>query len=231
MHSSRMCTARLLTLSCSIPCIGRGVCPTCPGCRLPLDADPAGCRPFPPPIGGRPPWSCDLWYTLGREPPSPVGRQTPVKILPCPKLRLRVVIKGVVLTNKSRYNWRISENISTERDAGCVADAPGWVLAGIPGSQLVVLRHCFTAENGRGAFERFRDAAALYNVPHIPPHDKRTFIFDVFCFVLHSDSLTLRDFVFQFSKIWNEEWKGNNLSTKDRKKQESIAVDAYRPLF
>ena len=39
---------------------------------------------------GRPPWSCDLWCMLRSQAP-PVDRQVPVKTLPCPKLRLRVV--------------------------------------------------------------------------------------------------------------------------------------------
>ena len=53
MHSSRMRTARLLSVSCSAP---GGVCPT------PLDADlPSGCRPP---------------STLDADPPPPVDRMT-----------------------------------------------------------------------------------------------------------------------------------------------------------
>ena len=57
MHSSRMHTARLLTVFRSIPCrppVGRprgSAEPRNPGCRPPpLDADPLppGCRPPPP---------------------------------------------------------------------------------------------------------------------------------------------------------------------------------------
>ena len=63
-HSSRMCTAHLLTVSCSIRW-GRGVCPTVtpPECKLPLR-----CRP-PPPVDRR--------------------NGMLVKIFPRPKLRLR----------------------------------------------------------------------------------------------------------------------------------------------
>ena len=79
-HSSRMRTARFSDS-------GEGrVCPTPHGGRPP----PRGCRPpsgdsIPPeadPPGGRPPG--------GRSPA--MDRQTPVKILPCPKLSLHAVI-------------------------------------------------------------------------------------------------------------------------------------------
>ena len=72
MHSSRMSTARLLTESRSIPCIF--------GCL-----HRGGLYP-----GSRPPGSAYGGWELGR-PPFPVNRQTGVKTLPCPKLRLRVV--------------------------------------------------------------------------------------------------------------------------------------------
>ena len=66
--------------------------------RDPLDGDPPGQRPHwtetpvqrPP---GQTPWSSDLWCMLGQRPP--VDRQTPVKTLPCPKLRLRAVLTEV----------------------------------------------------------------------------------------------------------------------------------------
>ena len=62
-----MHTARLLTVSCSIPCILGSAQPplrqrmqTPPGGR-PLDADPTRCRPTH--------WSYDLWCMLGSQPP------------------------------------------------------------------------------------------------------------------------------------------------------------------
>ena len=69
-----MHTARLLTVSRSIPCTsgGRGFCPTpldadsLPLDANPLDADLTRCRP---------PWSCDLWCMLGSHPP-PLNRMT-----------------------------------------------------------------------------------------------------------------------------------------------------------
>ena len=69
-----MRTDRSLTVSCSIKW-GRGVCPTLPGGRSPLEADPSGCRPpwmqnplgCRHPLGCRPPARC-------RYPPPP--RQT-----------------------------------------------------------------------------------------------------------------------------------------------------------
>ena len=82
-------------------------CSTPPRCRHPsrrlhLDPDP----PEADPPGGRPPlkadpspleadpWSCDLWSILLSQPalPHPLDRETPVKTLPCLKLRLRAVI-------------------------------------------------------------------------------------------------------------------------------------------
>ena len=98
MHSSRLRTARSLTVSRSIGGGGGlGVfCPTHP------DADPPGCRP---PSGCRPPPRCrpPSWMQshlpdadpLDADPP--VDRQTPVKTLPCPKLRFRAVKKGLIL--------------------------------------------------------------------------------------------------------------------------------------
>ena len=48
MHSSRICTAHFLNVSRSIQCILWGGLP---------------------PLGYKPPWSCDLWYMLGSQPP------------------------------------------------------------------------------------------------------------------------------------------------------------------
>ena len=91
-------------VSPSIPCIsGEGVFPipwiqthpVDPWMQTPLDLDQTRCRP---PSGCRPPgdrtvWSCDLWCMLGSLPisPLPLDRQTPVKSLPSPKVRLREV--------------------------------------------------------------------------------------------------------------------------------------------
>ena len=95
-----MCTAHLLTISCSIPSIpcSSGVCSTPPsppppdaesrrqspgadppGVRHPLDADHQIQTPLDadtpgcrPPLDADP-WSCDLWCMLG---PPPVNRMT-----------------------------------------------------------------------------------------------------------------------------------------------------------
>ena len=74
MHSSAMRTARVLNVSHSIPCISGGSASW--GVLYP---------------GGQNPW-------LGR-PPSPVNRQTGVKTLPCPKVRVPAVkmVKGPLL--------------------------------------------------------------------------------------------------------------------------------------
>ena len=75
MHCSRMHTACLLTMGVSGGCVWRCVCPV----RLCTGVCP------PPRPRGRPPWT-------QRQTP-PVDRQTPVKTLPCPKLRLLTVIR------------------------------------------------------------------------------------------------------------------------------------------
>ena len=83
MHSSKMHTARSLTVSRSI----REGLPNQPPT---LDADPllpwmqtpSGCRP---PSGCRTPWSCDQWYMLWSQPPGPCGQKewhTLLKTLP-----------------------------------------------------------------------------------------------------------------------------------------------------
>ena len=70
-----MCTAHLLTVSYNIP--GGSTPSPCAG--TPLDADP-------------PYWSCDQWCMLGSQSPLWTEWQTDkCKILPCPKLRLRVI--------------------------------------------------------------------------------------------------------------------------------------------
>ena len=100
MHSSRMCTARLLTVSHSIPFIlGESAQPPL-GCRhslLPalLDADPPPCRQTP--SWRQTPLDADplvMWPVMhAGKPNPPPHRIMLVKILPCPKLRLRAVIK------------------------------------------------------------------------------------------------------------------------------------------
>ena len=74
MHSSRMRTGRLLTVSHSIPCVWWGVCP--PGGQMPLDADP------PRHV------TCDTCWKATL-PPVDRRNDTPAKTL----LRLRAVIK------------------------------------------------------------------------------------------------------------------------------------------
>ena len=90
-HSSRMRTAHLLTVSLSIPYISLGgICPTILGCR-----PPPGCRRpwMQNPLGCRCPMDADplvMWPVMVRWETTPlVARQTPVKTLPFPKLRLR----------------------------------------------------------------------------------------------------------------------------------------------
>ena len=98
MHSSRICTTCSLTVSHSIPCILGAICPAL------LDADCLGCRPprcrllldwMQTPLRMQTP------FPMHAEKPTPLptpGQKddwnTPVKTLPCPKLRLRVVISS-----------------------------------------------------------------------------------------------------------------------------------------
>ena len=101
MHSSRMLTVHLFTISRRIPCISGGSLtnPPCGQtlevCSLLSHADPPGCRP----PGCRPRWrqtpyiqnpghvTCDVCWEAN----PPADRKTPVKTLPSPKLRLREV--------------------------------------------------------------------------------------------------------------------------------------------
>ena len=108
-HSSRMCTAPLLTVVCvCVQGVSGGVClgrcvswggggvlssQVCPGmCTHTLDTKtqitprPTG---TPPGHRGTPPTS----PKAGSPHPHPPDTQKPVKILPCPELRLRTVIK------------------------------------------------------------------------------------------------------------------------------------------
>ena len=100
MHSSRMHTARLMTISHSIPCnsggsTSRGVCfkwGLHPGEGICIQGICLQKEGLPPGAGGgwadppdaETPWSCDLGCMLESKPPSPVDRQTPVKLLPYP---------------------------------------------------------------------------------------------------------------------------------------------------
>ena len=82
MHSSRMRTACLLTVSHSIRW---GGLPNPPWMQTPL---PPRCRPSTLPTGCRPPQS----PRMDAHHPLDTDRQMLVKILPCPKLRLRAVM-------------------------------------------------------------------------------------------------------------------------------------------
>ena len=134
LHSSRMRTARALTVSPSMFCAGGGVPGPggVPGLREGGVAGPGGCSWS---------WGCTWsWGCLlrgvylvtggcllqegcllrGGAPgqvlpsPSPVDRHTPVNILPCPKLRLRAVINyfGVC----SSFLWNKHNNGLTFSD-------------------------------------------------------------------------------------------------------------------
>ena len=94
MHSSRMCTAHLLTVFRSIQ-LG-GLLNPPPGCR------PPGCRPPPrcrPHLWMLTPLDADplghVTYNACWESSSPPLNRMLVKILPCPKLRLRAVKIGL----------------------------------------------------------------------------------------------------------------------------------------
>ena len=105
MHSRRMQTARLLTVSH----VFRGEwgdLPNPPWRQNPPDADPPyGCRPSrrQTPPGCRAPQSCDLWCMLGTPLHPWTEWQVLVKILPYPKLHLRMVIIG----GEIGYCWHI----------------------------------------------------------------------------------------------------------------------------
>ena len=64
--------------------------------------------------GCRSPWSCELWCMLGSAPPPwQKGWHTLVKILPCPKLRLRAVIKQ--FSEKGQLLYWINNNLCTQQ--------------------------------------------------------------------------------------------------------------------
>ena len=98
MHSSRMRTARSLTISHSIPGV---ICPT------PLDADPPGCRPFlhadPPwmltPAGYRP--SLDADTSLDADPPFHVTCDACWEANPTPMNRMTHRCKNITLPQTS----------------------------------------------------------------------------------------------------------------------------------
>ena len=109
-----MVTARLLTVSRSVPWFsGEGVCPTSP-CRqtegLPNpspDTDPHWMQPPSPEVDSLEAdhpghGTCDVCW---KDNPQPVDRQTPVKILPCPKLRLRAVTTQFNYLSSSTLEW------------------------------------------------------------------------------------------------------------------------------
>ena len=111
MRSSRMRTARWLTVSCSIPYISRGVCLTPPPPRV---GRPGGRGRSAKPPRCRPPWiqtPLVMWPAMhaGKPPPPPWTEwQMLVKILSCPKLRLRVVINKwtrPVAVSRSTLVW------------------------------------------------------------------------------------------------------------------------------
>ena len=93
MHSSKMRSLHLLTISHCIPCIsGWGVgwgwvCPTPPwSCRPSPDADRL--------LACKPPWSCGPEKHAVQN-ITLLDRKTPVKILPCSKLCLAAVISSL----------------------------------------------------------------------------------------------------------------------------------------
>ena len=113
MHSSRMRTARSLTISHSIPGV---ICPT------PLDADPPGCRPFlhadPPwmltPAGYRP--SLDADTSLDADPPFHVTCDACWEANPTPMNRMTHRCKNITLPQTSfvggkNWTWNILETI------------------------------------------------------------------------------------------------------------------------
>ena len=89
-HSSRMRTARFSSSG------GRGVCPT----TSPPEADL-------PPLDSDFPWMLVMWPVMHAGKPPPVDRQTPVKTLPCHKLRLRAVMIMVLYAHRGMCLWRL----------------------------------------------------------------------------------------------------------------------------
>ena len=90
VHSSRMRTAHLLTIS--------------PRCTL-IQTRPGGRSP----TGGRQPWSCDQWCVLGRGRSLPVNRMTHAfENITFPQLRLRAVnisFYSHLSTEEKKCNW------------------------------------------------------------------------------------------------------------------------------
>ena len=123
MHSSRMLTAHLFTISRRIPCISGGsltnppcsqtleVCSLSPSPHMQilldadlldadlLDADPIDSDPLVAEPYGH--VTCDVCWEANPT----ADRKTPVKTLPCPKLRLREV-------NIVRYLWFLRDAIN-----------------------------------------------------------------------------------------------------------------------
>ena len=105
MHSSRMRTARSLTVSHGIchACLPPRMLPchtsphhTCPrhACSPTMHAPRHMCPlPHTPPYHARPPVEQNSWHTL-------------LKILPCPKLRLRAVMRKIrIMLHADIYKW------------------------------------------------------------------------------------------------------------------------------
>ena len=117
IHSSRMRTAGLMTVSRNIPCVSEETLPTPPPpdgdhpdadhleADIPPDADPPGDRP----PGCRSPLDADphAWWEAN---PLPLCTEwhTGVKTLSCPKIRLRAVKMEAKLNQFNPINNRTS---------------------------------------------------------------------------------------------------------------------------
>ena len=126
MHSSRMCTARLLTVSGG-RCLHPDLCPTSAqpqGSGLHLGGLQPGWSAQPQGVciqGGSASRGVCIQRGLGRPSPSPhVDRITHrCKTLPCPKLHLRVVMFCVHFTRVSREKQ--NSNCMREKSLFCEA--------------------------------------------------------------------------------------------------------------
>ena len=120
-----MRTARALTVSPSMLCAGGGVCfrGVCSQEGVPeswgvpgLGGSALGSVPGPGGLLGGCTWSGGVPGPLGGWPDQvlpPVDRHMPVNILPCPKLRLRAVINGVMGNQTFGYITVASSFIDT----------------------------------------------------------------------------------------------------------------------
>ena len=101
VYSSRMRTTRLLTIPYPIVShVSWGSLPKAPRCRPPLDAAP------PLDADSQMQIPLIMWPVMhARKPTSPpMDRQTPVKRLPCPRLRLQAV--KMHLNDRNVQPWR-----------------------------------------------------------------------------------------------------------------------------